>query len=200
MVLSINVAVLLAVIIVVRLRRRTHARSRFDEKLTVVIVLVFGVLIAPPASGKAFSTSWASSPTASRRPAVLERVLRVRVEDHSGRPGTLVASPQPAAGLPEHLVHDGLGSCPRTAQDGRRAQLQQLLFQLVVPWVAVPGSWLPKSGWSLSEWWARWSGAERRVRWSHATAWSHWRAMKAARSPGSQPPGLGIAISMRLAA
>ncbi|MDX2530924.1 hypothetical protein [Streptomyces europaeiscabiei] len=53
MVLTINVAVLLAVIIVVRLRRRTQARSRFDEKLTVVIVLVFGVLIAPTAFGEA---------------------------------------------------------------------------------------------------------------------------------------------------
>ncbi|MDX3715304.1 hypothetical protein [Streptomyces europaeiscabiei] len=53
MVLTINVAVLLAVIIVVRLRRRTQARSRFDEKLTVAIVLVFGVLIAPTAFGEA---------------------------------------------------------------------------------------------------------------------------------------------------
>lgn len=35
MVLTINVAVLLTVIIVMRLRRRTHARSRNDEKLTV---------------------------------------------------------------------------------------------------------------------------------------------------------------------
>ncbi|MEE1758901.1 MULTISPECIES: hypothetical protein [unclassified Streptomyces] len=52
MVLTINVAVLLAVIIVVRLRRRTQARSRFDEKLTVVIVLVFGVLVAPTAFGQ----------------------------------------------------------------------------------------------------------------------------------------------------
>ncbi|MBD9726576.1 hypothetical protein PV379_23900 [Streptomyces caniscabiei] len=52
MVLTINVAVLLAVVIVVRLRRRTQARSRFDEKLTVVIVLVFGVLIAPTAFGQ----------------------------------------------------------------------------------------------------------------------------------------------------
>ncbi|MEU6285668.1 hypothetical protein [Streptomyces sp. NPDC047028] len=52
MVLSINVAVLLAVVIIVRLRRRTHARSRFDEKLTVVIVLVFGVLIAPTSFGQ----------------------------------------------------------------------------------------------------------------------------------------------------
>jgi hypothetical protein len=44
-VLTINVAVLLAVIIVVRLRRRTEARSRNDEQVTVLIVLVFGVLV-----------------------------------------------------------------------------------------------------------------------------------------------------------
>ncbi|MET7734303.1 hypothetical protein ABZT02_23460 [Streptomyces sp. NPDC005402] len=49
--LTIDVAVLLAVIIVVRLRRRTQARSRNDEKLTVAIVLVFGILIAPTAFG-----------------------------------------------------------------------------------------------------------------------------------------------------
>ncbi|MFE0418375.1 hypothetical protein ACWEWD_32915 [Streptomyces tendae] len=50
--LTINVAVLLAVIIIVRLRRRTQARSRNDEKLTVLIVLVFGVLVAPTAFGQ----------------------------------------------------------------------------------------------------------------------------------------------------
>ncbi|MFF4059417.1 hypothetical protein ACFYZ8_27750 [Streptomyces sp. NPDC001668] len=49
--LTIDVAVLLAVIIIVRLRRRTEARSRNDEKLTVAIVLVFGILIAPTAFG-----------------------------------------------------------------------------------------------------------------------------------------------------
>ncbi|MEU1466379.1 hypothetical protein ABZ467_38465 [Streptomyces sp. NPDC005727] len=32
--LTINVALLLAVIVFLRLRRRTEARSRFDEKLT----------------------------------------------------------------------------------------------------------------------------------------------------------------------
>lgn len=52
MVLTVNFAVLLAVIIVLRLGRRTQARSRNDEKLTVVIVLVFGVLIAPTAFGR----------------------------------------------------------------------------------------------------------------------------------------------------
>lgn len=52
MVLTINVAVLLAVVIVLRLRRRTEARSRSDERLTVAIVLVFGVLVAPTAFGQ----------------------------------------------------------------------------------------------------------------------------------------------------
>ncbi|MFF4254527.1 hypothetical protein ACFY1L_25310 [Streptomyces sp. NPDC001663] len=50
--LTIDVAVLLAVIIVLRLGRRTQARSRNDEKLTVAIVLVFGILIAPTAFGR----------------------------------------------------------------------------------------------------------------------------------------------------
>ncbi|MEU0245451.1 hypothetical protein ABZ192_14175 [Streptomyces sp. NPDC006235] len=49
---TVNVAVLLAVIVVVRLRRRTHARSRFDEKMTVVLCLTLGVLIAPTAFGQ----------------------------------------------------------------------------------------------------------------------------------------------------
>jgi hypothetical protein len=49
---TINVAVLLAVIVIWRLRRRTEARSRFDEKLTVVIVLALGVLIAPTPAGQ----------------------------------------------------------------------------------------------------------------------------------------------------
>ncbi|MFF5538110.1 hypothetical protein ACFY71_37655 [Streptomyces cinerochromogenes] len=49
---TINVAVLLAVVVVRRLRRRTEARSRFDEELTVVIVLALGVLIAPTPAGQ----------------------------------------------------------------------------------------------------------------------------------------------------
>ena len=52
MTLTINVAVLLAFIIFFRLRRRAEARSRFDEKMTVVIVTVFGVLIAPTSFGE----------------------------------------------------------------------------------------------------------------------------------------------------
>ncbi|MFF8594613.1 hypothetical protein ACF061_24815 [Streptomyces sp. NPDC015220] len=53
--LTIDVAVLLAVIVLWRLRRRTEARSRFDEKLTVVIVLALGVLIAPTPAGQGIS-------------------------------------------------------------------------------------------------------------------------------------------------
>ncbi|MGW7674565.1 hypothetical protein ACWGJX_47365 [Streptomyces sp. NPDC054775] len=49
---TINVAVLLVVVVIWRLRRRTEARSRFDEKLTVVIVLALGVLIAPTPVGE----------------------------------------------------------------------------------------------------------------------------------------------------
>lgn len=49
--LTIDFAVLLAVIIFIRLRRRTEARSRNDELMTVVIVIVFGVLIAGTAFG-----------------------------------------------------------------------------------------------------------------------------------------------------
>ncbi|MEE1735063.1 hypothetical protein PUR49_00570 [Streptomyces sp. BE147] len=44
--LTINLGLLLAVIVVFRLRRRTEARSRRDEKFTVVIVLALGVVIA----------------------------------------------------------------------------------------------------------------------------------------------------------
>ncbi|MCF3136385.1 MULTISPECIES: hypothetical protein [Streptomyces] len=51
-VLTINVAVLLAVVIVYRLRRRTEARSRNDEMMTVAIVMVFGVLVAPTTFGQ----------------------------------------------------------------------------------------------------------------------------------------------------
>lgn len=50
--MTINVAVLLAAVVAWRLRRRTEARSRFDERLTVVIVLALGVLIAPTPAGQ----------------------------------------------------------------------------------------------------------------------------------------------------
>lgn len=50
--LTINVAALLAVIVLFRLRRRTEARSRLDERFTVVVVLALGVLIAPTPLGR----------------------------------------------------------------------------------------------------------------------------------------------------
>lgn len=50
--MTINVAVLLAAIVFFRLRRRTEARSRFDEKVTVIIVIALGVLIAPTPVGE----------------------------------------------------------------------------------------------------------------------------------------------------
>ncbi|MBJ6636926.1 hypothetical protein H4K36_01250 [Streptomyces sp. DHE7-1] len=50
--LTINVALLLAVIVFFRLRQRTEARSRFDEKLTVVTVLALGILLAPTPVGQ----------------------------------------------------------------------------------------------------------------------------------------------------
>lgn len=53
MMLNIQLSVLLAVIIVFRLRRRTQARSRNDELLTVVIVLVFGLTVAGTEFGDA---------------------------------------------------------------------------------------------------------------------------------------------------
>ncbi|MFD9517879.1 hypothetical protein [Streptomyces sp. NPDC059979] len=54
--LTINVAVLLAVIVVLRLRRRTEARSRFDEKMTVVIVLALGIILAPTEVGQGIAS------------------------------------------------------------------------------------------------------------------------------------------------
>ncbi|MEU9983720.1 hypothetical protein [Streptomyces sp. NPDC050856] len=49
---TINVAVLLAVIVFFRLRRRTQARSRNEERTTAVIVLALGVLLAPTPVGQ----------------------------------------------------------------------------------------------------------------------------------------------------
>lgn len=52
MILTINVAVILAVIIFLRIRRRVEARSRSDQWLTVAIVLVFGLLVAQTGFGQ----------------------------------------------------------------------------------------------------------------------------------------------------
>lgn len=49
-------AVLLAVIVFLRLRRRTESRSRFDEKMTVVIVLALGIILAPTALGQSIAS------------------------------------------------------------------------------------------------------------------------------------------------
>ncbi|MFE9499827.1 hypothetical protein [Streptomyces collinus] len=45
-------AVLLAVIVFFRLRRRTQARSRNEERTTAVLILALGVLIAPTPVGQ----------------------------------------------------------------------------------------------------------------------------------------------------
>ncbi|MYW48418.1 hypothetical protein GT045_35360 [Streptomyces sp. SID486] len=50
--LTIDVAVLLAVIVFFRLRRRTQARSRNEERTTAVLILALGVLIAPTPVGQ----------------------------------------------------------------------------------------------------------------------------------------------------
>ncbi|WP_284574277.1 hypothetical protein [Streptomyces sp. 2P-4] len=50
--LTINVAVLLAVVVFFRLRRRTQARSRVEERTTALIILALGVLLAPTPIGR----------------------------------------------------------------------------------------------------------------------------------------------------
>ncbi|MGW5330883.1 hypothetical protein [Streptomyces sp. 1-11] len=50
--LTIDVAFLLAVIVFFRLRRRTQARSRNEERTTAVLILALGVLIAPTPVGQ----------------------------------------------------------------------------------------------------------------------------------------------------
>jgi hypothetical protein len=51
-ILTINLAVLLAVVVFFRLKRRTQARSRVEERNTALIVLVLGILIAPTPVGQ----------------------------------------------------------------------------------------------------------------------------------------------------
>ncbi|MFI6089402.1 hypothetical protein [Streptomyces sp. NPDC051218] len=50
--MTIDLAVLLAVVIIVLLRRRVAPRTKFDTGMTMAVVLVFGVLIAPTAFGQ----------------------------------------------------------------------------------------------------------------------------------------------------
>ncbi|GAA2804477.1 hypothetical protein RMN57_00745 [Kitasatospora sp. CM 4170] len=51
--MTISASAALAVIIFIRLARRTESRSRSDERLTVVLCTVFGVLIAATPWGQA---------------------------------------------------------------------------------------------------------------------------------------------------
>ncbi|MGW2373388.1 MULTISPECIES: hypothetical protein [Kitasatospora] len=50
---TISATAFLAILIVIRLRRRTEARSRTDEVFTVFTAVVFGVLIAATSLGHA---------------------------------------------------------------------------------------------------------------------------------------------------
>ncbi|MFJ9540749.1 hypothetical protein ACIRPX_26245 [Streptomyces sp. NPDC101225] len=50
--LTIDLAVLLAVVLFVRARRKPLARSRSDAWLTVFLALAFGVLVAPTGFGQ----------------------------------------------------------------------------------------------------------------------------------------------------
>ncbi|WP_172387382.1 hypothetical protein [Streptomyces sp. MNP-20] len=50
--LTINLAVLLAVILVVLVRRRVQARSRVDQTMVLAVAVTFGVLIAPTDFGQ----------------------------------------------------------------------------------------------------------------------------------------------------
>ncbi|MFD4905220.1 hypothetical protein [Kitasatospora purpeofusca] len=49
---TISASAFLAIIIVVRLRRRTHSRSRNDELVTVLSAVTLGVLIAATPLGR----------------------------------------------------------------------------------------------------------------------------------------------------
>ncbi|GHH81544.1 hypothetical protein GCM10018781_64410 [Kitasatospora indigofera] len=50
---TVSASVFLAIIIFVRLRRRTESRSRVDETLTVLSAATFGILIATTPLGQA---------------------------------------------------------------------------------------------------------------------------------------------------
>lgn len=51
--LTVSASVVLGIIIVVRLLRPTQPRTRFDEKMSAVSCIVFGVLIAATPWGQA---------------------------------------------------------------------------------------------------------------------------------------------------
>ncbi|MEU7435655.1 hypothetical protein AB0B07_33180 [Streptomyces sioyaensis] len=49
--LTINVAVLLAIIVFVRIRRPVEPRTRLDQMFGVTVILVLGLLLAPTEFG-----------------------------------------------------------------------------------------------------------------------------------------------------
>ncbi|GFE20078.1 hypothetical protein [Streptomyces nigrescens] len=50
--LTVNVAVLLAVIVFVRLRRPVEPRTRLDQAFGIAVILVLGLLLAPTDFGQ----------------------------------------------------------------------------------------------------------------------------------------------------
>ncbi|MFE0779147.1 hypothetical protein [Streptomyces sp. NPDC058861] len=50
--MTINVGVLPAIIVVMRLRRRTQTRSRVKERNTAFFILALGIVIAPTPLGQ----------------------------------------------------------------------------------------------------------------------------------------------------
>lgn len=52
LIVTLDVTLILGFVIFLRLQRRTESRSRKDERMTVYIVMVFGILIAPTEFGR----------------------------------------------------------------------------------------------------------------------------------------------------
>ncbi|MEV6207920.1 hypothetical protein [Kitasatospora sp. NPDC051914] len=63
---SVSASVFLAIVILVRLRRRTEARSRTDETVTVLSAATFGILIATTPLGQAVLHLVGAATTATR--------------------------------------------------------------------------------------------------------------------------------------
>ncbi|GGO53684.1 hypothetical protein GCM10012287_40920 [Streptomyces daqingensis] len=52
LIFTLDVTFLLGLVIYLRLQRRVEARSRADQRMTVLTVMVFGILVAPTEFGK----------------------------------------------------------------------------------------------------------------------------------------------------
>lgn len=109
--LSVDVALLLGVIVMLRLRRRTESRSRNDEKMTVLIVLVLGVLIAPTPFGQ-----WMLDVLGRLVHGVAEISFRIRPP----RPGLLGRRSAASAAVHESL-EEGAGVLAGGGDGGRGA-------------------------------------------------------------------------------